>query len=72
MGCGDPQTSESTWSEWRNFVLKELERHDNNIEALREKLENSRIDVKELQVRYSIITIACEVAGFVIYYLLTH
>jgi len=27
------------WSEWRNHVLKELERQNNNIDALAEKLD---------------------------------
>ena len=31
--------SDGDWSEWRNHVLKELERQNNNIEALNDKLD---------------------------------
>jgi hypothetical protein len=30
---------EGDWSEWRNHVLKELERQNNNMEALAEKFD---------------------------------
>lgn len=42
-------TSDGDWSEWRNHVLKELERQNNNNEALNEKLDalNSRLDMFE-------------------------
>jgi hypothetical protein len=30
---------EGDWSEWRNHVLKELERQNNNLEALAEKFD---------------------------------
>jgi hypothetical protein len=42
-------TSDGDWSEWRNHVLKELERQNDNNEALNDKLDtlNSRLDTFE-------------------------
>ena len=42
-------TSDGDWSEWRNHVLKELERQNDNNEALNDKLDvlNSRLDMFE-------------------------
>ncbi len=54
MGCSDDNDD---WGEWRNFVLKELERLNNNIDALREKHQDSRVDIKELQTKIYMIAI---------------
>lgn len=50
------------WSKWRNHVLAELKRQNDNIEALREKIDeneckrltektNTQVDIKELQTK---------------------
>jgi len=50
------------WSKWRNHVLAELKRQNDNIEALREKIDENeckrlnektdvKVDIKELQTR---------------------
>ncbi len=54
MGCSNDNNDD--WSDWRNYVLKELERLNNNIEALREKQQDSRIDIKELQTKIYMIS----------------
>jgi len=50
------------WSAWRNHVLAELKRQNENIEALREKIDDNeckrlnaitdtKVDIKELQTK---------------------
>lgn len=50
------------WSKWRNHVLAELKRQNDNIEALREKIDeneckrlnektDTQVDIKELQTK---------------------
>lgn len=49
MTCGKPEQDDKDWGEWRNFVLKELERLNNNQEALREKQEDLRNELTKLK-----------------------
>lgn len=71
MGCAPP-SGDSDWGEWRNYVLKELERHDNNIETLREKIETMKVEIGQLQTKYSIIAVAINIFALVAYYIITH
>lgn len=63
MTCGEPIETDDDWKEWRNFVLKELERLNNNLEALREKQENSRNSITALEAR---IYVAVAIISFLV------
>lgn len=69
MGCSNDNDD---WSDWRNFVLKELERLNNNIDALREKQQDSRIDIKELQTKIYMICIITSFAVSIIVPVVLH
>lgn len=60
------QINGDDWSQWRNHVLAELKRQNENIEALRDKIDeneikrlnektNTKIDIKEIQTKIIII-----------------
>jgi hypothetical protein len=58
MGCSDPKNDSDDWEQWRNFVLKELERLNNNMDALRDKQENSRNNISVLEAKiYTVVAI---------------
>ena len=42
---------EGGWGRWENHVILELQRLDNNVEALRQKVEDIKVDVREIKVR---------------------
>lgn len=42
---------EGGWGRWENHVILELQRLDNNVEALRQKVEDMKVDVREIKVR---------------------
>lgn len=70
MTCGKPD-EDKDWGEWRNFVLKELERLNNNLEALREKQEDLRNDITKLKAEiYTTVIIISSVAPIIITILL--
>jgi len=51
MGCSDPINNNEDWKEWRNYVLKELERLNNNFDSLQEKQQEIRLDIREIQTK---------------------
>lgn len=58
MGCSDPKNDSDDWEQWRNFVLKELERLNNNQDALREKQETSRNNITSIESKiYTVVAI---------------
>lgn len=40
-----------TWTEWSRYVLKELERNNEAIEALRDTLQTLKVDMATLQTK---------------------
>lgn len=50
-GQRSPSDMEGGWGRWENHVILELQRLDNNVEALRQKVEDMKVDVREIKVR---------------------
>lgn len=57
-----PDTEQDDWSKWRNHVLAELKRQNDNIEALRDKIDENekcrmnentttKLDINTIQVK---------------------
>lgn len=51
MGCSEPSNNNEDWKQWRNYVLKELERLNNNFDSLQEKQQDIRLDIREIQTK---------------------
>lgn len=45
------EASNEGWGRWENHVILELQRLDNNNEALRQKVEDMKADIREVKVR---------------------
>jgi len=50
-------TKTDDWIEYRNLVLKELERLDNNLEALREKQQDNRNSITQIETKIYMVSI---------------
>ena len=55
MGCSETKTDD--WIEYRILVLKELERHENNLEALREKQQDTRNSVTQIETKIYMVSL---------------
>jgi len=45
------ESGDDDWKSWSKHVIKELERLNKEIDMVQEKLQNTQLDVRELQVR---------------------
>jgi hypothetical protein len=45
------EASNEGWGRWENHVILELQRLDNNTEALRQKVEDMKADIREVKIR---------------------
>lgn len=45
------ETGDDDWKSWSKHVIRELERLNREIDTLQDKLQNTQLDVRELQVR---------------------
>lgn len=76
MTCGQPDADDKDWGEWRNFVLKEIERLNNNLEIIRTRQEDMRNEITKLKTEiYTtaiIISVAVPIAISVIIWFIEH